>query len=142
MTYVSIGFVPLLDAAPLIMAHEMGFAAEEGLQFDLRPATSWSLLRDMLTFGTVQAAHMLAPVPVATALGLGGSHTVPVSAAAVLSVNGTVIGVSNKIADALREKHKDCQAGARHSPSRGRSGCSDGQWGHRGWHRRLRGLAR
>ena len=104
MTDVSIGFVPLLDAAPLIMAHEMGFAAEEGLHLDLRPATSWSLLRDMLTFGTVQAAHMLAPVPVATALGLGGSHTVPVSAAAVLSVNGTVIGVSNKIADALREK--------------------------------------
>ncbi|MEP1013902.1 MAG: ABC transporter substrate-binding protein, partial [Paracoccaceae bacterium] len=62
---LAIGFVPLVDAAPLIVAHEMGFAAEEGLFFELHRAPSWSALRDRLSFGHLDAAHMLAPVPVA-----------------------------------------------------------------------------
>lgn len=93
---LSVGFLPLVDAAPLIVAHEMGFAAEEGIALDLRRAPSWSSVRDMLSFGQVEAAHMLAPVPVATALGLGGNGT-PLSAVSVLSVNGDIIGVSNDL---------------------------------------------
>ncbi|WP_417718611.1 ABC transporter substrate-binding protein [Salipiger sp.] len=98
---LSVGFLPLVDAAPLIVAHEMGFAAEEGIALDLRRAPSWSSVRDMLSFGQVEAAHMLAPVPVATALGLGGNGT-PLSAVSVLSVNGDIIGVSNDLAAKLR----------------------------------------
>ncbi len=94
--------MPLLDAAPLIVAKELGFAAEEGLAFDLVPAPSWSALRDWLELGTVDAAHMLAPVPVAGALGLGGSGAA-LSAVSVLSINGTVIGVSRSIAHRMRE---------------------------------------
>ena len=50
---LSIGFIPLTDAAPLIAAEEMGFAQEEGLSLDLVKAPSWSSLRDMLAFGRV-----------------------------------------------------------------------------------------
>ncbi|SMO57460.1 NitT/TauT family transport system ATP-binding protein [Thalassovita litoralis] len=100
-TQISVGFIPLVDAAPLVVAHEMGFAAEEGIALDLRRAPSWSSIRDMLSFGQVDAAHMLAPMPVATALGLGGGMT-PVVAGSVLSVNGTVIGVNTQIAARLR----------------------------------------
>lgn len=99
---VSIGYIPLLDAAPVIMAHEMGFAAQEGLALDLHAAPSWSSLRDMLSFGQVDAAHMLSPVPVASALGLGGARA-DLCAVSVLSVNGNVVCVSNALADALRE---------------------------------------
>ncbi|MEI4470435.1 CmpA/NrtA family ABC transporter substrate-binding protein [Frigidibacter sp. MR17.24] len=96
-----IGFVALIDAGPLIVAEELGFAEEEGLRLDLRRAPSWSMLRDMLAFGQIDAAQLLAPVPIATALGLGGA--VPrIDALQVLSVNGTVIGVSRGLADALR----------------------------------------
>ena len=98
---LSVGFIPLLDAAPLIVAQEMGFAAEEGIALSLRRAPSWSSLRDLLSFGQVEAAQMLAPVPVATALGLGGAGA-PLSAVSVLSVNGTVIGVSTALAAKLR----------------------------------------
>lgn len=101
VTRLSTGFIPLVDAAPLIIAQEMGFAAEEGIALDLRRAPSWSALRDMLSFGKVDAAHMLSPVPVATALGLGGAGA-PLSAISVLSVNGNVIGVSQPLADRLR----------------------------------------
>ena len=54
---LSVGFIPLVDAAPLIAAQEMGFAAEEGLALDLVRAPSWSSLRDMLVFGRVEAAR-------------------------------------------------------------------------------------
>ncbi|WP_146588191.1 CmpA/NrtA family ABC transporter substrate-binding protein [Puniceibacterium confluentis] len=99
---LSVGFIPLLDAAPLIVAQEMGFAAEEGITLDLVRAPSWSSLRDMLSYGRVEAAHMLSPVPVAAALGLGGTQA-PLAAVSVLSVNGTVIGVSNALAERLRD---------------------------------------
>ncbi len=102
-TVISVGFMPLADAAPLIVAQEMGFAAEEGLALDLRRAPSWSSLRDMLSFGQVDAAHMLSPVPVASALGLGGARA-KLSAVSVLSINGTVVGVSNALAQQMRDK--------------------------------------
>lgn len=98
---LSVGYIPLVDSAPLIVAQEMGFAAEEGIALDLVRAPSWSSLRDMLVFGRVEAAHMLSPVPVATAMGLGGGGTA-LSAAMVLSMNGNVIGVSNALAARLR----------------------------------------
>ena len=97
---VSVGFIPLVDAASLIIAQEMGFARSEGIQLDLVAAPSWSSVRDMLAFGRVDAAHMLSPIPVAMALGLGGVAT-PLSAVSVLSMNGNAIGVSNALADAL-----------------------------------------
>ncbi|MGR3465636.1 CmpA/NrtA family ABC transporter substrate-binding protein [Limimaricola sp.] len=98
---LSVGFMPLVDAAPVIVAREMGFARAEGLDLDLRRAPSWSTLRDMLVFDAVDAAQMLSPVPVATALGLGGAG-VALHALSVLSVNGNVIGVSRDLAARMR----------------------------------------
>lgn len=72
---LALGYIPLVDAAPLIVAAEFGFAEEEGLHLDLQPAASWSMLRDMLDFGQVAAAQMLSVVPVARALGLGGGRS-------------------------------------------------------------------
>ncbi len=103
---LSVGFIPLVDAAPLIVAQEMGFAAEEGITFDLRRAPSWSSLRDMLSFGQVDAAHMLSPVPVAAAMGLGGAGGA-LAAVSVLSVNGNVIGVNSALETRLRAAGHD-----------------------------------
>lgn len=97
-----VAYMPLVDAAPLIVAQELGFAEAEGLSLDLVAAPSWSSVRDMLAFGRVDAAHLLSPIPVAMALGLGGVST-KVHAVSVLSVNGNVIGVSRKLEARLRE---------------------------------------
>lgn len=97
---VSVGFMPLVDAAPIIVAHELGFATQEGISLDLVRAPSWSTLRDMLVHRRVDSAHMLSPVPTALALGLGNRAEIDVLS--VLSVNGTVFGVSRPLSDKLR----------------------------------------
>ncbi|PLS21016.1 ABC transporter substrate-binding protein [Neptunicoccus cionae] len=98
---IAVAFMPLVDAAPLVIAQEMGFAEAEGLTLDLIAAPSWSSVRDMLAFGRVDAAHMLSPMPVAMAMGLGGVTT-EISAVSVLSVNGNVIGVGKRLEEELR----------------------------------------
>jgi ABC-type nitrate/sulfonate/bicarbonate transport system substrate-binding protein len=97
---LSAGFIRLVDAAPLIVAREMGFAEEEGIDLVLARVPSWSMLRDLLVVGRIEAAHMLAPVPVAMAMGLGGMAA-KLDALMVLGVNGNVIGVSQDLAGAL-----------------------------------------
>lgn len=94
------GFMPLVDCAPLAIAREIGFAEEEAISLDLAPAPSWSALRDQLALGQIETAHMLAPVPVAMALGLGGMQA-RLDAIAVMSINGNVVGVSARLANTL-----------------------------------------
>ena len=101
LTELKAGFIPLVDSAPLVVARELGFAEEEGLSLVLDRAPSWSTLRDWVAMGQIDAAHMLSPVPVAAALGLGGI-AVRLNALSVLSVNGNVIGVSTELADKMR----------------------------------------
>ena len=57
----------------LIAAAEFGFAAREGIQLDLVKDVSWANIRDRLAFRQFDIAHMLAPMPVASALGLGSN---------------------------------------------------------------------
>ena len=66
-TPLRIGFMPLADAAALIVAVDKGFAAEEGLDVELAREVSWSNVRDRLNVGQFDAAHLLAPVAIASA---------------------------------------------------------------------------
>lgn len=96
-TVLNCGYVPLVDCAPLVIAKELGFAAEEALALNLVRQPSWSALRDMLALGHLDAAQMLSPMPVAMSIGLGGLAA-QVDTLMVLSVNGTVFGISNALA--------------------------------------------
>lgn len=101
-TVLKCGYLPLVDAAPLLIAKELGFAAEEGLDLCLFQQPSWSALRDLLALGHLDAAHMLSPMPVAMRLGLGGLRS-EIDVLSVLSVNGTVFGVSNALGESLED---------------------------------------
>ena len=94
------GYVPLVDSAPLIIARELHFDADEGIRLNLLKQPSWSALRDLLALGHLEAAHMLAPLPIAMSLGLGGLPA-KVDALMVMSVNGDVIGVSKALSEKL-----------------------------------------
>jgi NitT/TauT family transport system ATP-binding protein len=88
-----IGFIPLADAAALIVAVDKGFAAAEGLDVTLVREVSWSNVRDKLNIGLFDAAHLLAPVAIASSLGLGHVR-VPIVAPFNLGLNGNAITVS------------------------------------------------
>ena len=88
-----IGFIPLIDAAALIVAVDKGFAAAEGLDVTLVREVSWSNIRDKLNIGLFDAAHLLAPVAIASSLGLGHVK-VPIVAPFNLGLNGNAITVS------------------------------------------------
>jgi ABC-type nitrate/sulfonate/bicarbonate transport system substrate-binding protein len=90
---LQIGFIPLIDAVALITAVEKGFTAAEGLDVKLVREVSWSNVRDKLNIGLFDAAHILAPVPIASSLGLGHIK-VPIVAPMTLSLNGNAITVS------------------------------------------------
>jgi len=68
---INAAFIPLTDCAPLIVAHEMGFAKQEGLELNLVKETSWATVRDRLAVAHTDVAHALAPMPLASTLGLG-----------------------------------------------------------------------
>jgi two-component system, oxyanion-binding sensor len=57
-----LGFMPLVDAAVPIVAHELGFAADAGLSLTLVRDTSWANIRDKLSIGQLDGAHCLAPL--------------------------------------------------------------------------------
>jgi two-component system, oxyanion-binding sensor len=95
-----IGFIPLTDAAALIIAADNGFAAREGLAIDLVREVSWSNVRDKLNIGLFDAAHVLAPVAIASSLGIGHVK-VPLVAPFTLGLNGNAITVSPALHDAL-----------------------------------------
>lgn len=72
---LKLGFVPLVDAAGLLVAHAQGFFAQEGLEVELSREASWATVRDKVAVGALDGAHMLAPMVLAQSLGLGGATT-------------------------------------------------------------------
>ncbi|MGY2733327.1 CmpA/NrtA family ABC transporter substrate-binding protein [Sphingomonas sp. UYP23] len=85
-----IGFLPLVDAALPILARELGFAEDEGIALELVRDMSWATVNDRLLYGHSDAAHLLAPLAIATTLGLGRPAT-PLSVPFVLGLNGNAI---------------------------------------------------
>jgi NitT/TauT family transport system ATP-binding protein len=88
-----VGFIPLLDCASLVVATELGFAAAEGLDLKLVRETSWANIRDRVIVGHFDAAHMLAPMTVASTLGIGHIRA-PFIAPISLGLGGNAITVS------------------------------------------------
>lgn len=90
---LTIGFLPLLDCAPLVIAAEKGFAAAEGLDLALARETSWANIRDRVIVGQFDAAQMLGPMPIASSIG-AGHLKVPMVAPMALGLGGNAITVS------------------------------------------------
>lgn len=95
-----IGFLPLVDAALPILAHELGFAETEGVVIELVRDVTWAAVRDRLLYGHTDAAHLVAPLAIATALGRD-RPAVPMAVPFVLGLNGNAITVSTALGEAL-----------------------------------------
>ena len=109
-TELSLGFVPLVDAAPLVVAREKGFFAAEGLSVRLVREASWAALRDRVCSGVFDGGHMLAAIPVANAFALGGWR-VPLVAPMALNLNGSSVTLSLSLWDELATEDAAVRAG-------------------------------
>jgi NitT/TauT family transport system ATP-binding protein/nitrate/nitrite transport system substrate-binding protein len=97
MTTLTLGFVPLIDAAPLIAAQAKSFFTAEGLSVTLSREAAWATVRDKLAVGALDGAHLLAPLALASTLGLGG-HATPLVAPLALNRGGAAVTLSTRIA--------------------------------------------
>jgi len=93
-----IGYVPLADAAPLIVADALGLFRQHGVAVALSEETAWAALRDRIAHGLLDGAHMLAPMPIALACGLGGVRAA-VSVGAGIGRNGNAFTLSLDLAE-------------------------------------------
>lgn len=96
-----IGFLPLTDCAVLVAAQERGFFEKYGLHVKLQREVSWANIRDRVAFGELDAAHMLAPMPLAATLGVDGLG-IPMQAAFSLGLNGTGITLASHLMETVR----------------------------------------
>ncbi|WP_244309159.1 CmpA/NrtA family ABC transporter substrate-binding protein [Pseudomonas duriflava] len=95
---VNLGFMPLTDAASLIVAATQGFAQPYGLTLRLHRQPSWSALRDNLLNGELDAAHSLYSMIYGLQLGLSGSSATDMAILMGLAQNGQSINLSATLA--------------------------------------------
>ncbi|WKT81691.1 nitrate ABC transporter ATP-binding protein [Thermosynechococcus sp. PP45] len=95
---LTLGFMPLIDSAPLIVAKEMGFFAKYSLEpVTLHREESWQDLVMGVIAGRLTGAQLLAAMPLAMTLGLNGQPSQPLMTSLVLSRNGNAITFSRQL---------------------------------------------
>lgn len=67
---VRIGFIPLADCAPLIVARELELFQKHGVRVELSCEVGWATIREKLLYGQVDAAHAIAGLALAMRMGL------------------------------------------------------------------------
>ncbi|MBF0563530.1 MAG: ABC transporter substrate-binding protein [Alphaproteobacteria bacterium] len=92
---LTLGFLPITCAAPLLLADQLGLFKEAGLDVELVKTPGWAVVRDRLIKGEYDASHILSPMPLATTLGIGMAPT-PLPLALIQNTNGSAITIASK----------------------------------------------
>lgn len=103
-----LGFIKLTDCAPLVIAKEKGFFADERLQVEVVAQPNWKTLLDNVINGELDGAHMLSGQPIAATIGIGTkAHIVT---AYTLDLNGNGITVANAIWEQMQQADQTLNA--------------------------------
>lgn len=95
-----LGFMPLIDCAPLVAAVRLQLDRKHGLQLQLHRQASWAAIRDKLLMGELDAAHALSGLVHGVQSGIGGVQA-DLSILLTLNRNGQGIVLSDPLAQAL-----------------------------------------
>jgi len=95
---VRIGFIPLTDCASVVMASVLGFDKKYGIKIVPSKEASWAGVRDKLTNGELDAAHVLYGLIYGVQMGIGGQKK-DMAVLMSLNNNGQAITLSKKLAD-------------------------------------------
>ena len=97
-----IGLLRLTDGAPVIVAHEFGFFAEEGLEVELVVEPSWANIADKLIYGFLDAAVIVPPLAFAVQLGLRGAAQ-PLLIPYTISAGGNTVTLARRLAEEVKD---------------------------------------
>src|SRR4026207_792381 len=97
VTTIRLGIIALTDCSPIVMAHELGYFKQFGIESIISKEASWAVIRDKLSIGDNQATHMLIGMPLASTMGLAGSPVKPMIIPCVLNRNGQASTLNNKL---------------------------------------------
>src|SRR5690242_5021919 len=106
---IKVGFIPIIDCAPIVLAEELGAYERQGLEVEIRREVSWANVRDKLALGKLDASHILSPLPLALTLGVD-SVSVPVINAMTLQVNGNALTLSSSLWREMEEAAPELMA--------------------------------
>jgi len=95
---IHVGFIPLTDCAPLVMAAAKGFDRKHGIELVLTRESSWAAVRDKLVTGVLDAAHALYGLVYGVQMGIGGLRQ-DMSVLMTLNRNGQAITLANRLHD-------------------------------------------
>jgi nitrate/nitrite transport system substrate-binding protein len=98
ITEVKIGFIPLTDCAPIVVAAEMGFDKKYGIKIIPSKEASWAGVRDKVVNGELHAAHVLYGLVYGVQMGIGGKQK-DMAILMALNHNGQGITLSNQLKD-------------------------------------------
>jgi NitT/TauT family transport system ATP-binding protein len=93
---VRIGFVPVADCAPLLVAQERDLFRKHGVRVDLSCEAGWATIREKLLYAQVDAAHAIAGLALAMRLGLS-TPPCQVIAPFVFNLHGNAITLSRDL---------------------------------------------
>lgn len=91
---IKLGFIPLTDCAPLVVAKELGLFEKHGVNVQLSKEASWANIRDKVLNGELEGAHCLFGMPFSVYTGIGGKAGSEMKIAMVLNNNGQAITLS------------------------------------------------
>ncbi|MEO6733433.1 MAG: CmpA/NrtA family ABC transporter substrate-binding protein [Ferruginibacter sp.] len=109
---IKLGFIPLTDCAPLVVAKELGLFAKYGVDVELEKQASWAVVRDKILNGELDGAHCLFSMPLSVYTGVGGTAGKEMKIAMVLSNNGQSITLSKDFCGLVGFKEVNKAAGA------------------------------
>jgi two-component system, oxyanion-binding sensor len=95
-----IGLLRLTDSAPVIVAHEFGFFADEDVEAELVVEPSWANIADKLVFGFLDAAVILPPLVFAIELGRRGAPQ-PLIIPYTISAGGNTVTLAQPLAQEI-----------------------------------------
>jgi nitrate/nitrite transport system substrate-binding protein len=104
---IRFGIIALTDCSSIVMAHELGYFRQFGIESIISKEASWAVIRDKLSIGENQATHMLIGMPFASTMGLAGSPVKPMVIPWLLNRNGQAITLNNKLKQAGVKTAKD-----------------------------------
>ncbi|WP_448563346.1 nitrate ABC transporter ATP-binding protein [Trichothermofontia sp.] len=107
---LDIGFIPLTDCAPIVVAQEKGFFAQQGLEVTLHRKPNWRAIAQGVIKGELDAAQMVAGMPLALTLNPETPTPIPIVTALTLSRNGNAITLSKRLLDAGVRRLADLKA--------------------------------